>query len=129
MAGYRISGCCLVDPIIYLFFLKIRQEKKFARELIKLLDHALFNAYLQKSKFFKAVFVNLFNILPKIKLSNQVTLPDIRYPALGLAEYPAKTVSGASLILSVLELSWIFKKSRISEHLVPVALLRSLILF
>jgi hypothetical protein len=41
-------------------------------------------------------------------LSNQVSgrisgirpLPDIRYPAFGLAGYPAKSVSGASLIFS-----------------------------
>jgi hypothetical protein len=46
----------------------------------------------------KAVFINLFDILPKIKLPSQVSgrisgirpLPDIRYPA--------KTVSGASLV-------------------------------
>jgi hypothetical protein len=33
-AGYRISGYCLADPIIYLVFLQIRQEKKFAQKLI-----------------------------------------------------------------------------------------------
>jgi hypothetical protein len=42
---------------------------------------------------------NLFCILPKIYLSIFVR-PDIRYPAFGLAGYPAKTVSGASLLFT-----------------------------
>jgi hypothetical protein len=54
-----------------------------------LLDFALFNVY-KKSIIVKPVFLNLFDILPKIRLSNQVSgqissiqpLPDIQYPAL-----------------------------------------------
>jgi hypothetical protein len=63
----------------------------------------------------KSVFINLFDILPKMYRTVVVKpsiRPDIRYPALTgypafelagypafeLAGYPAKTVSGASLV-------------------------------
>jgi hypothetical protein len=58
----------------------------------------------------KLFLKNILDILPKILLPSQVSgrisgirplpdiRPDIQYPAFGLAEYPAKTVSGASLI-------------------------------
>jgi hypothetical protein len=32
-SGYRISGYCLADRIIYIVFLPIGQEKKFAQKL------------------------------------------------------------------------------------------------
>jgi hypothetical protein len=69
----------------------------------------LFNAC-PKCVIVKAVFINLFDILPQVLLSSQVSGPywigigpDIRYPAFQLAGYPAKTVpvSGASLTNAV----------------------------
>jgi hypothetical protein len=47
-AGYRISGRisgkCLADPIIYLVFLQIRQEKNCTKiKLVNVRHHALFN--------------------------------------------------------------------------------------
>jgi hypothetical protein len=50
----------------------------------------------------KAVFINLFNILPKISKNivfKPSIRPDIRFPA--LTGYPAKTVSGASLVYAL----------------------------
>jgi hypothetical protein len=41
---------------------------------------------------------NVFCILPNIQSVKTNIRPDIRYPAFGLAGYPAKTVSGASLV-------------------------------
>jgi hypothetical protein len=43
------------------------------------------------------LFINLFDIKKKIVVKPNIR-PDIRYPAFGLAGYPAKIVSGASLI-------------------------------
>jgi hypothetical protein len=61
----------------------MRQEKKCAQKLIWLLDHALLNVC--KFLIVKSVFINLFNILPKMYRTVVVKpsiRPDIRYPAL-----------------------------------------------
>jgi hypothetical protein len=54
---------------------------------------------LKKSKIVEAVFIKFTRYFTKNIVVKSSIRPDIRYPALGLAGYPAKTVSGASLIL------------------------------
>jgi hypothetical protein len=65
---------------------------------ILLLDHALYNVC--KSLECLSCFINLFDILPKSCPGKYPSVCPvsgpyrIRYPAFGLAGYPAKTVSG-----------------------------------
>ena len=53
----------------------------------------------EKYRYFVPVHWRIF-ILPVNKLRNEPYIrPDIRYPAFGPAGYPAKSVSGASLVV------------------------------
>jgi hypothetical protein len=81
----RISGLGLADPIIYLVFLQIRQQKNGTTIYLVTKIYLLF---------YQKYSCQVSGRVSGIRLS-----PDIRYPAFGLAGYPAKTVSGASLII------------------------------
>jgi hypothetical protein len=56
----------------------MRQEKKMCTKLICLLDHV----YCLQISNCKSVFIDLFDILPKMYRTVVVEGPDIRYPAL-----------------------------------------------
>jgi hypothetical protein len=101
--------------MISLFFLQMRQEKICTKiDLVTGTRSCLFICLL-KNRIVKAFKKNLFCILPKIYLSRRISgrisgirpYPDIRYPALGLAGYPAKTVSGASLFTVPLPIQYV----------------------
>jgi hypothetical protein len=87
---------------MYVVFLQIRQEKICTKIIFATRScfvYCFHNSIIVKAVFYKFIWYLTKNIVfkPRIRPLPDIR-PDIRYPALGLAGYPAKTVSGASLI-------------------------------